>query len=65
LKRLRVLVANQRQDRLAEVVALVANIGHEVIAPQIDVAEVGAVTAREQPDVAFVGSARARSMRSN
>lgn len=55
MKRLRVLVANQRQDRLAEVVDLIANIGHEVIAPQIDVTEVGPVTAREQPDVAFVG----------
>jgi response regulator NasT len=55
VKRLRVLVANQRQDRLAEVVDLVANLGHDVIAPQIDVAEVGVVTAREQPDVAFVG----------
>jgi response regulator NasT len=55
VKRLRVLVANQRQDRLAEVVDLVANLGHEVLAPQIEVAEVGAVAAREQPDVAFVG----------
>jgi len=55
MKRLRVLVANERQDRLAEVVSLVANLGHEVIAPQIEVSEVGPVTAREQPDVAFVG----------
>ena len=55
MKRLRVLVANERQDRLAEVVSLVSNLGHEVIAPQIDVSEVGPVTAREQPDVAFVG----------
>jgi AmiR/NasT family two-component response regulator len=55
VKRLRVLVANQRQDRLAEVVDLVANLGHEVIAPLIEVNEVGPVTAREQPDVAFVG----------
>ena len=53
--RLRVLVANERQDRLAEVAALVANLGHEVIAPQIVVGDVGPVTAREQPDVAFVG----------
>ena len=44
MKRLRVLVANQRQDRLAEVVDLIANLGHEVIAPQIEVSEVGAVT---------------------
>jgi AmiR/NasT family two-component response regulator len=55
VKRLRVLVANERQDRLAGVAALVANLGHEVIAPQIEVSEVGLVTAREQPDVAFVG----------
>ncbi len=40
VKRLRVLVANQRQDRLAEVVDLIANLGHEVIAPQIEVTEV-------------------------
>jgi AmiR/NasT family two-component response regulator len=55
MHRLRVLVANERQDRLAEVAALVAKLGHEVIAPQIEVSEVGPVTAREQPDVAFVG----------
>jgi response regulator NasT len=50
-----VLVANERQDRLAIVAALVAELGHEVIAPQIEVTEVGPVTAREHPDVAFVG----------
>ncbi len=55
LKRLRVLVANERQDRLADVAGLVAGLGHEVIAPQIEVSEVGPVTAREHPDVAFVG----------
>jgi AmiR/NasT family two-component response regulator len=55
VKQLRVLVANERQDRLAQVAALVADLGHDVIAPQIEVTEVGPVTAREQPDVAFVG----------
>jgi response regulator NasT len=50
-----VLVANERQDRLADVAAIVAGLGHEVLAPQIDVAEVGVVTARERPDVALVG----------
>lgn len=55
MNRLRVLVANERQDRLADVAAVVAGLGHEVIAPQIEVTEVGRVTAREQPDVAFVG----------
>jgi AmiR/NasT family two-component response regulator len=55
VRRLRVLVANERQDRLKTVADLVAGMGHDVIAPQIEVTEVGAVTAREHPDVAFVG----------
>lgn len=55
IKRLRVLVANERQDRLADVATIVAGLGHEVIAPQIVVSEVGAFTARERPDVALVG----------
>ena len=55
VKRLRVLVANERQDRLADVAAIVAGLGHEVLIPQIEVSEVGAVTAREHPDVALVG----------
>src|SRR6202011_224389 len=41
--------------RLALVVTIVADLGHEVIAREIDVADVGAVTARERPDVALVG----------
>jgi AmiR/NasT family two-component response regulator len=55
VKRLRVLVANERQDRLVKVAALISGLGHDVIAPQIEVSEVGPVTAREHPDVAFVG----------
>ena len=34
---------------------IVADLGHEVIAREIDVDEVGPVTARERPDVALVG----------
>ena len=52
---LRVLIANERQDRLALVAPTVIALGHEVIAREIDVADVGAVTARERPDVALVG----------
>jgi response regulator NasT len=52
---LRVLIANERRDRLGLVVPIVAALGHEVIAREIDVDEVGAVTARERPDVALVG----------
>jgi response regulator NasT len=52
---LRVLIANERRDRLALVAPIVASLGHEVIAREIEVSEVGAVTARERPDVALVG----------
>ena len=52
---LRVLIANERKDSLALVVPLVAALGHEVIAREIEVADVGAVTLRERPDVALVG----------
>jgi chemotaxis response regulator CheB len=52
---LRVLIANERKDRLALVAPIVAALGHEVIAPEIEVEDVGAVTARERPDVALVG----------
>ena len=52
---LRVLIANERRDRLELLALVVADLGHEVIAREVDVREVGAVTAREQPDVALVG----------
>ncbi len=52
---LRVLIANERKDRLDLVVPIVAGLGHEVIAREIEVEDVGAVTARERPDVALVG----------
>jgi response regulator NasT len=52
---LRVLIANEKRDRLELLAAVVAGLGHEVIAREIYVKEVGAVTARERPDVALVG----------
>ena len=52
---LRVLIANERRDRLELLARVVTGLGHEVIAREIDVREVAAVTAREQPDVALVG----------
>lgn len=52
---LRVLIANERKDRLALVASIVVGLGHEVIAREIEVEDVGAVTARERPDVALVG----------
>jgi response regulator NasT len=52
---LRVLIANERRDRLELLAQVVALLGHEVIAREIEVKEVAAVTAREHPDVALVG----------
>src|SRR5436190_2665990 len=52
---LRVLIANERHDRLALVAPIVIGLGHEVIAREVEVEDVGAVTARERPDVALVG----------
>jgi response regulator NasT len=55
VQRLRVLIANERRDRLDLLAEVVAGLGHDVIAREVHVAEVGAVTARERPDVALVG----------
>jgi AmiR/NasT family two-component response regulator len=52
---LRILIANERKDRLELVVPIVVALGHEVIAREVEVEDVGAVTARERPDVALVG----------
>src|ERR1043166_3723434 len=55
LQHLRVLIANEKRDRLELLAQVVIGLGHDVIAREIYVKEVGAVTAREQPDVALVG----------
>jgi response regulator NasT len=52
---LRVLIANEKRERLELLAQVVIGLGHEVIAREIHVAEVGAVTLRERPDVALVG----------
>ena len=57
---LRVLIANERKDRLALVAPIVAALGHEVIAREIAVRDVGTITARERPDVALVGLGQAQ-----
>ena len=54
-RHLRVLIANERKDRLALVAPVVIALGHEVIAREIDVGDVAEVTMRERPDVALVG----------
>ncbi len=52
---LRVLIANERADRLERVATIVAGLGHEVIARELEVTDVGRATREEHPDVALVG----------
>jgi AmiR/NasT family two-component response regulator len=55
VEHLRVLIANERPERLERVALIVAGLGHEVIARELEVTEVGQVTREERPDVALVG----------
>ena len=55
IQHLRVLIANERRDRLELLANVVIGLGHDVIAREIYVKEVGPATARESPDVALVG----------
>jgi response regulator NasT len=54
-RHLRVLIANERRERLELLAQVVVGLGHDVIAREIYVKEVGSATARERPDVAIVG----------
>jgi AmiR/NasT family two-component response regulator len=55
LNRLRVLIANEREDRIALVTKLVTELGHVVVAGSTNVEKVGELTSEEDPDVALVG----------
>ena len=52
---LRILIANERKDRLARIAEVVTRLGHEVISRELEVSDVAAATEREHPDLAFVG----------
>jgi NADP-dependent 3-hydroxy acid dehydrogenase YdfG len=49
IQALRVLIANERRDRLEWLAEVVSGLRHEVIAREVDVTAVAAVTAREHP----------------
>lgn len=51
---LRVLIANERQDRLEAVTEVVKRLGHVVVARELAIADVAATTASTKPDVALV-----------
>jgi response regulator NasT len=52
---LRVLLADQKQSRLAEIAEIVEELGHTVVARLLNVTDVADATRREHPDVAIVG----------
>ncbi len=52
---LRVLIANEKLDRLGMLAKVVEGLGHRVVGRSVDVKEVAALTARQRPDVALVG----------
>lgn len=54
-RQLRILIANERKDRLERIATIVTGLGHEVISRELEVADVAAATEREHPDLAFVG----------
>ena len=55
---LRVLITNEQPQRVKLLAQVVAGLGYEVIARDVDVEAVAAVTAQEHPDVALVGVGR-------
>src|SRR4051794_2738578 len=52
---LRVLIANEREERISLVTTLVTDLGHVVVATSTNVIEVGALTSEASADVALVG----------
>ncbi len=55
IEHLRVLIANERKDRLDTIVKIVEHLGHAVVAKQLEVEDVAAATAELHPDLALVG----------
>jgi response regulator NasT len=53
--RLRVLVANETEERLDLITTIVEELGHEIIARAVQVEDVGPLSRRHLPEVALVG----------
>ena len=61
---LRILIANERKDRLERIAEIVTGLGHEVISRELEVAEVAAATERNiltSPSSASASAAPTRS----
>jgi response regulator NasT len=52
---LQVLIANERDERLARITTIVERLGHEIAASSLDVEEVGPLSRTVGADVALVG----------
>jgi AmiR/NasT family two-component response regulator len=53
--RLQVLIANERDDRLETITAIVEGLGHEVVGKRLEIAEVGPLSRSTGAEVALVG----------
>ena len=51
---LRILIANERPERLAVITEILTKMGHVVVAAGVEVEQIGETTRREHPDVALV-----------
>jgi response regulator NasT len=51
---MRILIANEERDGLLLLTGLVEQLGHEVVASEVDVRAIAEATERAQPDVALV-----------
>ena len=51
---LRVLIANERPERLSMITAALTGLGHVVVAAGVEPEDIGATTRQEHPDVALV-----------
>ena len=52
---LQVLIANERDDRLETITAIVEGMGHEIVGKRVDIAEVGPLSRSTGAEVALVG----------
>jgi response regulator NasT len=52
---LQVLVANERDDRLASITAIVESLGHEIVAKDVAITDVGRLSRSSGAEVALVG----------
>jgi response regulator NasT len=53
--RLQVLIANERDERLESITAIVEGLGHEIVAQGVDIGDVGALSRSSGAEVALVG----------